>query len=402
MEELRQIVLTANSTALNLLRCGKGKQAFHELKFAEAVLASNPSMATAERSLVAVTCSNFGCYYRRRGFHWTCLRYLQMAAKAEPAINSCDVAAIPTPDQVVADVATNNGTENGTENVTENGMDDEALTFNIEGVDICSVIKTKLNMCAALSGVGDHENAAALAAEIACVLASHLSPPVDLESSQEDQAVDDNNEELYGLFAVACHNLGAEREHLKRWGCAAVAYELGSNVASRILGPTSPMVKSLASCASEAYAKSSRNPTPPMWSPNVKTRAKSTGIGLLSSVLEENTSTSLLAMSCLYNIPENREACTKISQHPTPPIWFPTPKARGCASPPRPRAHSSKVLENTCCKRQGARRGRYFSEICEDALVVKGVGGEGGEENLETCKVNGVTFDDGADGMGDI
>mmetsp|Transcript_95881 Transcript_95881/g.213286 ORF Transcript_95881/g.213286 Transcript_95881/m.213286 type:complete len:346 (+) Transcript_95881:105-1142(+) len=203
-EALREVVLAANADGVDLLRRGRPDQAFEQLKFAEAVLAANPGSG-ASCELLALTCSNLGCYYRKAGLPRSALRYLGRALRAE------ETSARRAPQ------------------------------------DAISVATTKLNACAALSGVGNHEGAERLAVE-----ASHILV--------RQQATSPSSREACTLLAVACHNLGAEREHLGQWASAAVAFRQGSQVACRSLGPGSPLARSLAESCGEALGKAERNP----------------------------------------------------------------------------------------------------------------------------------------------
>jgi len=111
------VVLAANSDGIHLLRRGRAAAAFEQLKYAEAVLAANPETSAQEIDLLALTCSNLGCYYRKAGLPRAALRYLGRALKMEDAISR------ESPQ------------------------------------DAISLATTKLNTCAALSGLGNHEDA---------------------------------------------------------------------------------------------------------------------------------------------------------------------------------------------------------------------------------------------------
>jgi len=204
-EHLREVVLAANADGLDLLRRGHRVMAFEQLKYAESVLVSNPDISAVDNDLLGMTCSNLGCYYRKAGLPRAALLYLTRALRAEEA------SAHETPVQ-----------------------------------DVCSLATTKLNTCAALSGVGRHEEAEKLAVEAVEL----LSPPDGGTPSQEECT----------MIAVACHNLGAEREHLGRWAYAAVAYRQGTEVARKTLGPKNALTRTLTDRCSHVLAKAERNP----------------------------------------------------------------------------------------------------------------------------------------------
>jgi len=203
-DDLRQVVLAANADGIDLLRRGRPVMAFEQLKYAEAVLVSNPEVSADESELFALTCSNLGCYYKKAGLPRAAVLYLGRALKAEKA------AEVVVPQ------------------------------------DVCTLATTKLNACAALSGVGRHEEAEKLA-----VAAMQLLAPMDGAVPSREEC---------SLLAVACHNLGAEREHLGRWAPAAVVYRQGSEVARKVLGPKNPLTRTLQERCVQALSKAERNP----------------------------------------------------------------------------------------------------------------------------------------------
>merc|ERR1719197_2160939 len=87
-EDLRQVVLAANADGIDLLRRGQPVMAFEQLKYAEAVLVSNPEISADDNELLALTCSNLGCYYRKAGLPRAALRYLGRALRAEKVADS--------------------------------------------------------------------------------------------------------------------------------------------------------------------------------------------------------------------------------------------------------------------------------------------------------------------------
>jgi hypothetical protein len=212
-KDLREVVLAANADGIDLLRRGQEATAFEQLKFAEAVLVANPDTSIAEGALLALTCSNLGCYYRQKGLPRAALKYFERAQNIE----------------------------------SESSFD----SFD----NVAALAKTKLNACAALSSLGQHHEAERLAMEAVDLLIVRRSDDV----SPKDAS----------LFAVACHNLGAERQHLGRFGEAGVAYRQGAEVARKSLGPGSPLARQLAESSAHAFAKAARHPShaPAQWKP---------------------------------------------------------------------------------------------------------------------------------------
>lgn len=260
-EELRQVVLAANADGLDLLRRGKGAQAFEQLKYAEAVLTANPAVTATDGGLLALTCSNLGCYYKKAGLPRAALRYLGRAMRAEEAVLLSGVL------RRAAAAAAAEGEDGAPPEESELGTLDPPGS----AMDVPSLAKTKLNACAALSSVGSHERAEQLAAEAAHLLAPRISmlPSPHRNSSSGSggataaDAAEAQRKQECGLLAVACHNLGAEREHLGRWVDASVAFTQGAEVAARSHGPGSPLARALATSADEALSKAERHPDLP-------------------------------------------------------------------------------------------------------------------------------------------
>jgi hypothetical protein len=117
--------------------------------------------------------------------------------------------------------------------------------------DTASLAITRMNACAALSSVGRHEEAE----ELVKVAVRLLMRP---EEETEDEA-----RERSALLAVACHNLGAEREHLGSWSEAATAYWQGAEVARNVLGPTDALTQRLSELCGLVLGKIERHPTAP-------------------------------------------------------------------------------------------------------------------------------------------
>merc|ERR1712039_530423 len=82
------------------------------------------------------------------------------------------------------------------------------------------------------------------------------------QSAAEDGGSSLGREECT-LLAVACHNLGAEREHLGNWAGAAIVFRQGADAANRSLGPGSTLSRALTDNCSEALSKAEKHPTTP-------------------------------------------------------------------------------------------------------------------------------------------
>lgn len=221
MKAMHDVVTTANADGLQLLRRGKANEAFEHFKYAEAVLASNPTSSAGYDQLLALTCSNLGCYYQLIGKPRAALNYLERAIKVE--------------EETVAEVTERNG-------------DTSPGSYS----HLVSLAKTKLTACAALSGVGNYVEANRLAAEAVELLLSASGFDRDEDMS------DSNSKEDSGLMAVACYNLGATQEFLGNWTEGAVTYRQGAETALKAVGRRSPLAVKLASNAGEAFAKAER------------------------------------------------------------------------------------------------------------------------------------------------
>jgi len=208
-EGLRQAVLSANADGMILLRNGQPKLAFEQLKCAEAVLAANSEAAACDTELLAITCSNLGVAYKKAGQPRTALRYLNRAMKFEER----------TPVDTV--------------------------------LDSSSLAITKMNACAALSSVGRHEEAEELV---------NIAVQLLMRPEEETETV---ARERSALLAVACHNLGAEREHLGCWSQAATAYWQGAEVSRNVLGPQDALTLRLSELCGIVLGKIERHPTAP-------------------------------------------------------------------------------------------------------------------------------------------
>merc|ERR550537_68280 len=94
-QDCQQLVLSCNKEGMDFLRKGQYKQAFEQLKYAEAILIANQKEGE-NTSLLAVTCNNLGCYYKKVGKLHAALSYLRKALKIEVSLHTDDVTVAGT------------------------------------------------------------------------------------------------------------------------------------------------------------------------------------------------------------------------------------------------------------------------------------------------------------------
>merc|ERR1719440_1811180 len=75
---------------MDWLRKGQFKAAFEQFKYAEAILLAN-QQGVDNTSLLAVTCNNLGCYYKKVGKYHGALSYLRRALKMEVELKTDSV-----------------------------------------------------------------------------------------------------------------------------------------------------------------------------------------------------------------------------------------------------------------------------------------------------------------------
>merc|ERR1719372_14271 len=80
---------------MDALRKGQHKAAFEQFKYAEAILIANQTESD-HMSLLAVTCNNLGCYYKKVGKLHGALSYLRKALKIEVSLQTDDVTVAGT------------------------------------------------------------------------------------------------------------------------------------------------------------------------------------------------------------------------------------------------------------------------------------------------------------------
>lgn len=193
-QDIQSLVLSCNKDGMESLRKGELKAAFEQLKYAEAIMIANNAEESND-SLLAVTYNNLGCFFKKSGKMHAALSYLRRALKAEVALQTDDV----------------------------------------------TVAGTHLNICSVLSKLGKHDKAAQHAL-VALELLSHK-----LNSHPEGAGHDD-----YMVLAMAYHNVAVEREYLKDWDHAAMAYKQGHQVALRVLGSEHPLTQTLSANCEKA------------------------------------------------------------------------------------------------------------------------------------------------------
>jgi len=199
-QDCQQIVLSCNKEGMDFLRKGQYKQAFEQLKYAEAILVANHS-EEEPTSLLAVTCNNLGCYYKKVGKLHAALSYLRKALKIEVSLQTDDV----------------------------------------------TVAGTHLNICAILSKLDKHDKAV-----------QHALCALELISQRVASASHGVTQDEYSVLAIAYHNVAVERDYLHQWDQAHKAYQQGYQVAKKCLGDQHPLTQTLAKNCDTALQKSQK------------------------------------------------------------------------------------------------------------------------------------------------
>jgi len=188
LQDFQSLVLSCNKDGMDSLRKGQTKAAFEQFKYAEAILIANQAEGE-QTSLLAVTCNNLGCYYKKVGKLHGALSYLRRALKMEVDL--------------------------GTDEVTLAG--------------------THLNICAILSKLEKHDKAVQHALCALDLINKRVS------STQADRVSQDD----YSVLAIAYHNVAVERDFLHQYEKAAAAFQQGHLVAKRSLGEDHPLTIAL-------------------------------------------------------------------------------------------------------------------------------------------------------------
>jgi len=166
-QEFQKLVLTCNKEGMDFLRKGQHKQAFEQLKYAETMLGERQG-EDEPTNLLAVTCNNIGCYYKKVGKLHAALSYLRKSLKIEVNLQTDDV----------------------------------------------TVAGTHLNICAILSKLDKHDKAA-----------QHALCALELISNRVNAAGDAASQDDYSVLAIAYHNVAVERDYMQQWDQAAQAYQ---------------------------------------------------------------------------------------------------------------------------------------------------------------------------------
>jgi tetratricopeptide (TPR) repeat protein len=197
-QEFQQLVLSCNKDGMDYLRKAQHKQAFEQLKYAEAILIAKEG-EDEPTNLLAVTCNNLGCYYKKVGKLHAALSYLRKALKIEVSLQTDDV----------------------------------------------TVAGTHLNICAILSKLDKHDKAV-----------QHASCALELISNRVSSGAESVSHDEYSVLAIAYHNVAVERDYLHQWDQAAAAYQQGHQIAKKCLGDQHPLTQTLAKNSDTAIQKS--------------------------------------------------------------------------------------------------------------------------------------------------
>lgn len=177
--DVQKLIVSCNKDGMVSLRQGETKAAFEQFKYAEALLLAN-QLEGDTTSLLATTCNNLGCYYKKIGKYHGSLSYLRRALKLEVELNTDEV----------------------------------------------TLAGTHLNLCAVLSKLEKHDKAVQHALVALELMQARISLQNSRGGSQDD----------YTVLAIAYHNVGIEREFMEQWDQAATSFRTGFEVAKRFLG----------------------------------------------------------------------------------------------------------------------------------------------------------------------
>jgi len=213
-QDFQKLVLGCNKDGMDHLRKAQYKQAFEQLKYAESILAAKEG-EDEPSNLLAVTCNNLGCYYKKVGKLHAALSYLRKALKIEVSLQTDDV----------------------------------------------TVAGTHLNICAILSKLEKHDKAV-----------QHALCALELISNRvNSKSPDSVSLDEYSVLSIAYHNVAVERDYLHHWDQAAAAYQQGYVIAKRCLGDQHPLTQTLAKNSDAAAQKSKKH--------SARERGKSTATG---------------------------------------------------------------------------------------------------------------------------
>lgn len=199
--DLEQLVLACNKEGMNFLRKGQYKQAFEQLKYAEAMVEGKQGQ-DEPTNLMSVTYNNLGCYYKKVGKLHAALSYLRKALKIEVSLQTDDV----------------------------------------------TVAGTHLNVCAILSKLDKHDKAL-----------QHALCALELISNRVNNSDNSATQDEHSVLAIAYHNVAVEYDYSHQYDEAADAYQQGYDVARKCLGDQHPLTQTLGKNAESALQKSRRN-----------------------------------------------------------------------------------------------------------------------------------------------
>jgi len=196
--EMQDLILSCNRDGMENLRKGEVQAAFEQFKYAEAILLANSKDSQENISLLAVTCNNLGCYYKKVGKFHGALSYLRRALKMEVELNT----------------------------------------------DESTLAGTHLNLGAIFSKLEKPEKAV-----------QHALSALELMHKRISQADGVVSTDDYATLAVAYHNIAMEREFMQQWDQAATAFQTGYQIAKRFLGEEHPLAITLEKNCDAVLAK---------------------------------------------------------------------------------------------------------------------------------------------------
>lgn len=283
-QDFQQLVLGCNKDGMDFLRKGHYKQAFEQLKYAEAMVIAKTG-EDEPTNLLAVTSNNLGCYYKKVGKLHAALSYLRKALKIEVSLQTDDV----------------------------------------------TVAGTHLNICAILSKLEKHDKAV-----------QHATCALELIGARVHAASEGVTQDEYSVLAIAYHNVAVERDYLHQWDQAAEAYEKGYQVAKKCLGDQHPLTQTLGKNVekSQHYARgaapASASSAPRGRSKAAQPHAWASGGGpppMLPEILSARGRLAKdeepLPISARRNVQQEAEDWVQAQEHST--SWRPPPAT---ASPP--------------------------------------------------------------------
>ncbi|CAE7447257.1 ASPM, partial [Symbiodinium pilosum] len=196
--DVETLVVSCNKDGMDRLRQGDIKAAFEQFKYAEAILLAN-QMEGDSTALLATTCNNLGCYYKKVGKFHGALGYLRRALKLEVELKADEV----------------------------------------------TLAGTHLNLCTVLSKLEKHDKALQHSL-VALDMLNKKIETVDTQASEDD----------YTILSIAYHNVGLEREHMQQWDQATIAFRTGYEVAKRFLGESHALTVTLLNNSNAVLKKS--------------------------------------------------------------------------------------------------------------------------------------------------